>query len=468
MKRKRYEFWIHLISSEWFICFLEYLRMEEIAQLDSSFLNHADRCIWLVSLKSYRPKSNVKISSVQFAKWLILKDICLQKLSLDLSISDESIILQLLKICPKLKDLTISDKTSNHMTLSFQTLIGVAMIFQKLKCLDMSNIQIPDGGLEILSIVCHQLKVIVFVDINMIGLNKLIEMNHALTHLRVESSIDCPSIGELFDTLGLNCPQLRFFIYNFKKQNISTTEIEATHAQIETFTRGCPKLETLSLIFGIPLSTTMYDKLFYCLGNYNPYLTNLSMLLLFSSTLQPSETVINDSLQILSNGCPLLRDCSITNANIRVSTQAVTYLVNHSIHLETLNLSLCCICDDRLIITKETDKLNNLESLGLSLNLNITDESIINLVTDCHNLEEIHIQCCPKLTDTSLFSISMNCLQLEKIYLDFDGNKITIAGLKELINKCPKLIKIDSCDELPNEIEEELLRRRNTRISRTQ
>ena len=143
MKRKRCKFWIHLISSEWFICFLEYLSVEEIAQLDSAFLNHADRCKWLVSLKSYRSKKNITINSIQFAKWLILKDISIQNLSLDVSISDEIISCQLLKICPKLKYFSINKKTSNRMALSCTTLINVAMNCQQLVYLNMSNIQLP-------------------------------------------------------------------------------------------------------------------------------------------------------------------------------------------------------------------------------------------------------------------------------------------------------------------------------------
>ena len=204
----------------------------------------------------------------------------------------------------------------------------------------------------------------------------------------------------------------------------------------------------------------MYDKLFRCLGNYNPSLTNLFMYSLSSSTLQQSETVINDSLRCLSNGCPLLRQLSITNT--RVSTQAVTYLVNHSSHLEILNLSFCCICDDGLTITKEADKLKYLKMLSLSFNNRITDESIINLVTGCHNLETISIFYCPKLSDTCLFTIAANCPRLKKIDLDFDDNKITKSGLQELLNKCPKLVEIYSIDVLPNEINKELLRRRKT------
>ena len=242
--------------------------MKEIAQLDSAFLNHAYRYKWLVSLKSYRPEVNVKLNSVQFAKWLILKDICLQDLSLDVSISDEILSLQLFKICPKLRKLSINKENNDRMTLSFKTLKNIASNCRQLESLEISNVQMPDGGLEVLSRTCHQLQIIDFCDINMMGLNKLITMNNDLFSLNIESSADGPSIGELFDTLGLNCPQLRDFYYDFDEENISTTETAVTQAQIETFTRGCQELETLDLS-NIPIAIfkPMYDKLFYFLGN---------------------------------------------------------------------------------------------------------------------------------------------------------------------------------------------------------
>ena len=123
----------------------------------------------------------------------------------------------------------------------------------------------------------------------------------------------------------------------------------------------------------------------------------------------------------LSNGCPLLFEFTISN--IRVSSQAVTYLVNHSTHLETLDLYACSLCDDGLVITKEADKLKCLKKLGLSINRKIADENIVNLVKGSHNLEKISEENFSLVTDDSLFSIAVNCPQLKTISVDFDGNK---------------------------------------------
>ena len=457
MKRIRCEHWIHLLCLEWFNCWLDYLSLREIAQLDSAFCNHSDRRKWLDSLKCYRSSRDVTVTiySKKFAKWLVIKGIHLRMLVLKVSIA-EKVSRQLFQNSSNLKELVMKNNYDNNMILSFETLRNVATNCQQLEFLTMSNVQIPEGGLELLSTTCHQLQKINLIgEEDMQGLNKLIQVNKSLTHLIIEST-RMREIGVMFENLGQHCSQLQ----TFKFKSSSTTKFEVTHAQIETFTRGCPKLETLSLVFDIALSTSKYDKLFHCLSNYNPSLESLSVLPFNLSTLQPSETVINDSLRCLSNGFPLLSRISISDSNTRISCQAITYLVNHSIHLKFLDLSYCCIHDDGLIVTNETDKLKYLKSLDLA-GADITDESIINLVKGCHNLEEIYIQGCPKLTDTSLFSIAANCPQLKIIQLDFYGNRITNRGLQELLDECPKLIKIDSRGKaLPYEIEKELMRRR--------
>ena len=468
MKRKRFGLFVHLISSEWFIYFLDYLYIDEITQFDSAFCNHTDRCKWLDLLKGYRP--SIEIHEEELVKWLILKDIHPQTISLDYddvrgSLSNVSYVTvnRLLKNCSRTKNLFI--KSNNfEVALPCELFPHIAENCRQLQNLYLHSIQIPDDGLEILSTTCHQLKDIGVTFATCRGLQKLIKANKGLVNLIVLELRDENFItGEIIDILGKYCPQLE------KLSSMSNTDSisDLTYEQIESFTQGCRKIKTLHINSSMVPSIAIFDKIFSCLGNYNHELEILS--LNFSgyeeSTVQSTETVINDSLRCLSNGCPLLRDFSI-RSKTRISTQAVTYLVNHSICLENLCLSKCCICDDGLIITKEADKLKHLTTLSLSFNNNITDDSIINLVTGCHSLKDIDIDSCPLITDISLFSIAANCPQLKSVDVYFNNNKTTRRGLNELLNKCPHLIYLGIVIAvLVPEIYEELNRRQLLRDS---
>ena len=69
-----------LMSSDWFSMFLQYLNLEDIANLDKAFCNHADRHIWLNLLKDHIIPC-VKIVNnrepTKMVKWLISKHIML-------------------------------------------------------------------------------------------------------------------------------------------------------------------------------------------------------------------------------------------------------------------------------------------------------------------------------------------------------------------------------------------------------
>ena len=111
MKRIRCENWIHLLCLEWFNCWLDYLSLKEIIQLDSAFCNHSDRQKWLDSLKCYRSSRDITINSEKFAQWLILKllkGIHLEILVLKVSISEE-VSRELFQNSSNLKELFITN-----------------------------------------------------------------------------------------------------------------------------------------------------------------------------------------------------------------------------------------------------------------------------------------------------------------------------------------------------------------------
>ena len=79
IKRNRHNLWIQLISSDWFICFLDYLWFDDIVKLDTAFCNHIDRFF----LKCYIP--DVAIECDDIANWMISKSILLDDISVECS-----------------------------------------------------------------------------------------------------------------------------------------------------------------------------------------------------------------------------------------------------------------------------------------------------------------------------------------------------------------------------------------------
>ena len=96
----------------------------------------------------------------------------------------------------------------------------------------------------------------------------------------------------------------------------------------------------------------MCHKLLHSLGSHNSALERLCVTRMGEED-EANNIVLtreqSQSLQCLSNGCPLLKEAYFSS--FKLSTSDISYLVNHSIHLETLILYCCNICDDRLIIT---------------------------------------------------------------------------------------------------------------------
>ena len=77
-----------LISSDWFSYILQYLKLKDIAKLDSAFCNHEDRMHWLILLKQYCVLYlNIEEgkSGNILAEWLLLRKVGVEELSLKLS-----------------------------------------------------------------------------------------------------------------------------------------------------------------------------------------------------------------------------------------------------------------------------------------------------------------------------------------------------------------------------------------------
>ena len=467
LKQCRYELWIKLMSSEWFSIFLQYLNLKYIAKLDTAFCGSSIRPLWLNLLKNFSPKvefvNNRLVEKV--TDWLAVKNIHPMELSFKYSVAFDShealsdvTIFKLTKNSPKLKKLRISkNRSAVYIALIPKKLLSYTSAFCKeLECLETDFLNISENGLEILSRTCHHLKHIAFIDAsNYTGIDKLLKVNPGLLSLDIRIlSVSSPIVSNMLEILGLYCPHL---------QKCRMVIRETTDDQIEIFTKGCPEIKKLWLNM---LPTKICYKLLRCLGSNSPALEELHASGVEEDEADGSNFVLTreqcQSLQCLSNGCFLLKE--IWLCNFKFPTSDVNYLVNHSIHLEEVSFIRCSICDDGVIIIKEADKLKYLKLLKVFGNPNIIDESILNLIKGCPSLKVVNINECGKLTDTCLFSIAANCPNLETIGLDFDDVNITVLGLIELLNKCPKLTDITPSDSVPVEIKNELKQRKNSMV----
>ena len=403
---------------------------------------------------------------------MVLRSIRAENLTVDFHIS-QNIVNELMKNCSSVKQLFLNyAPRSPPMKLNTNQIIhNFSESKPKLEVLKMNDISISDDGFEVLSSSCHTLQTIGLERTNCIGLDKLLMKSSVLRELDIYDA-DILNMNEILETLGLSCPLLQSCIINvFASQ--PDEFITLTDLALETFTKGCRNLESLEFQFVV--MEYDIDKLFRCLGSYNSLLQDLNIHNCISLTRNEQhrqhqleqhrqQSIIEDKLQYLSNGCRFLR--SVTLDHLCLSSSDISYLVNHSIHLETLFLIMCNICGDGLEITKEADKLKYLKQLNLFFNNYITDESIINVIKGCHNLEIIEISSCNQLTDISLFGIASNCPNLVRITLDLKDTHFTDVGLRELLSKCPKLIQLlkffTAEDEIPLlsfDIKKEFLRR---------
>ena len=471
--QRRSKLWMKLMSSaDWFSVFLQYLKLKDIVNLDTAFCSYSFRPLWLQLINKH--SLNVVFANNRLVDevtdWLVMKNMHPKELIFKYTVEFDShnvisdtTIFQLTKNSPNLKKLLIADNHPPYFVIQEKLFSYTAAFCTKLECLEIKHVDIPEDGIEILSISCHQLKNISFIDVCCRGIDKLIKVNPCLLSINIHLRPDEESIdaGDILEILGLHCQLLKIFLID------CATIQTVTDIQIETFTKGCPNLKEFSLVYlSGALTLKVCHKLLHCLRSHNAALEKLCLWKIDVDDEVSNDILTNEqsqSLQCLSNGCPLLKE--IILGRCKLSTSDVSYLVNHSIHLEKLILSHFNMCDDGLIITKEADKLKYLKLLVLSYNSNITDASIINLVKGCHNLDYIGITGCSKLTDTSLFNIAANCPNLDDIFLDFDKVKITAVGLIQLLKKCPKLKNISSEIPIPTEIQNELNRRKQSMIS---
>ena len=257
----------------------------------------------------------------------------------------------------------------------------------------------------------------------MLALCHLLQNNQHLKDLILKSR---ELSGDVFATLGNHCPALENC---YLDRIVDRANMIITTAQIEKFTKGCSHLKYLRLDYGID----KFNELLMSLGIHNHLLRTLDISSTHDVSVNEIITVDPECFECLLKGCPKLRTIFLSNLNLCALN--FTNLAQYDMQLEGLHFTECEVTE---IFFSEIGKLPLLKELGLYGCKNITDQGIINFVTNAHKLVTLGIGSCAQLTDLCLFSIAANCPEIESIILNTERGSFTVNGNNELKKKCPK------------------------------
>ena len=120
-------------------------------------------------------------------------------------------------------------------------------------------------------------------------------------------------------------------------------------------------------------------------------------------------------------------------------------------NLETLIIGGCRDITDESIQLLATACENCLKNLRMDWCLNISNSSLSCILTQCRKLEALDIGCCEELTDSAFEGLSSGATELTlKVLKVSNCPKITVAGIRRLLDKCNSLEYLDvrSCPQI--------------------
>ena len=469
------ELWLKMLSSGWFNFVLCYLNtIEQVVKLDSMILNHTDRKHWLQHLKTLKVSLDLDTDKYYNLEnqinWVVLKELKIEILSIFFGLNkamnniSRSSIIRLTKSNPNLKKLKLTGDFTSTTLFKY-----VAKYCHKIEELDIQG-SLPIGALSLLGSSCHELKIIV---LDYFGDEKSHnEMESLLKNnqnLKSFSLIDVILIEEeaLISTLGKYCPLLETI---YLERIESSVELTQTH--IETFTRGCRYLQSVKIEY-IGYLQGKCNKLFQCLGTYNPNLLELELCLDIDTiemqimlitqwqgsehSLFVVENITTHSLQCLTQGCRQLKRFFFPFLNIPQNSFTDLDIYCHEI--DTIEFFHCELSVDCLSHMGKLPKLKVARFIDIKT---ITDENITQLVKNKNNMiEEININYCDHLTNASLLSIATHCPHLKTLAVD-NNTHFKTEFYYLLYARCEQLVNMYGA------IPKKLLRALKTRKDRLQ
>uniref|UniRef100_A0A0D6R2A9 F-box/LRR-repeat protein 15-like leucin rich repeat domain-containing protein n=1 Tax=Araucaria cunninghamii TaxID=56994 RepID=A0A0D6R2A9_ARACU len=155
----------------------------------------------------------------------------------------------------------------------------------------------------------------------------------------------------------------------------------------------------------------------------------------------------------LAEACSLLKILKLSDCS-KISSKTVVCLAEGSKRLEVLMVGGCRLVSDESIQALAFGCSSSLINLQVEWCVNLSDESIISVLSQCLRLENLNIACCDKITDHAFSCLrnggSGSLLKLLKIN---NCPGISVTGIALLAEFCPSLEFLDvrSCPQITEE-----------------
>ncbi|PON52718.1 LRR domain containing protein [Trema orientale] len=135
----------------------------------------------------------------------------------------------------------------------------------------------------------------------------------------------------------------------------------------------------------------------------------------------------------------------------KIGDASILSLARFCKNLETLIIGGCRDITDESIQSLATACENCLKNLRMDWCLNISNSSLSCILAQCRNLEALDIGCCDEVTDAAFERLSSRQTELTlKVLKVSNCPKITVAGIRKLLDKCNSLEYLDvrSCPQI--------------------
>ena len=359
---------------------MSWLDLRDYGLLDLSLTNTVERKLWMICLSSAQLKFTLRTiyCTHSLLRWLIKRKMqpevitCCGYFSV---IDDRSFV----GIDNKL--LHTIDLSGNKVTDA-----GILMIAQG--CPQLTDIslrhckKISDEGLLALAV-------------NLPGMTSI--------DLCLTSDMTCAGVSAIAE----RCPAL--VKISLSAYCLSTSDLVALNDLIFAIARGCPKLQTFSILF----SNEITDHSVAFLAGRCKKLRSL--------TVYECERVTDEAMKAVANRCPHLE-------KLRIGGRSFTSEYGESFTSK--------ITDESFLVVGH--KCSKLMDISIAYN-EVTDIGIAALARGCRRLRSFSANKCPSISTDGMMALSRGCRMLRTIYLA-DCRRISDGCLFRISEGCTRLI----------------------------